>query len=799
MKLPALTSLPPLSSKSLGSVKSAEVVKVTLPSLNPVAFPKSLEPPKNIVPLAASKVTSKSPGKGPKIVLPSLNPVASVTPVTSVAPITSVASVTPVTPVAPVTSVAPITPITPVTPVPVPIKISSLPSPLKSVNKTSEVSKAIQEVGVPKPLIVSAVPFVPSCPLPSQQLPKNVPDTSKTIVVRTSKETTAGEVSTMGEKDPRKHIETFFGTRHGIQGNPVENVNYDLESLTYMTSHNRADQITEAIIKKMKNLNNMIPFSLYECCSGIGGNTLSFLDNVFGANPSISFVTTHECDVRRRDMFRKNAEMYRFNDSSKLKISDEPFTGVPRNLNNVVLFIDPPWLKADTKGHQSTKDDYMLSGIKLAGKSLEEWVAQTTNAVLVVFRLPPGYKLNNIPGYKIDSELLKNSLLIYAYPDLKAKENLLESQAVAKEKQIKEENVIWRENLKNFLRYELLPRATTNPTVLDRLVDDEAMKTWMTVFTSETYNPTISENYEELELLGDRLLGALYTRFMMESYPSITRSQMSEFINRYLAKSFQAQLSGSLGVGKHIRSRMKNTTHMLEDVLEAIFGGIWITGDLIKQGAGAGLAYNLLVSLYENVEVDWSITLGNPKTRVKEIFEAMNWIDPKLQQKVPEEVNEDGKGNVIFSVLFNSIAMNQLRAFGISVTSQIVATAIESTKKKASDAAYVLAVRNLENMGITKEWVSQLRETRERENPELVPYIAAIQPRLEKEGFVKFQLTDYHVKGKPGANSVTGKFVQLIGEDAAGGKKVLAMTPESVESAIVGRQIVLSDYARYEQ
>ena len=107
--------------------------------------------------------------------------------------------------------------------------------------------------------------------------------------------------------------------------------------------------------------------------------------------------------------------------------------------------------------------------------------------------------------------------------------------------------------MKTYLRNELLPRALSNPEYLDKLVDDESMKTWVKVFTSKDYSPNIDENYEVLELLGDKLLGYLYVKYMIASYPDLNQSQLSVLGNYYLGKVFLSQMSSAIGLGNHIR------------------------------------------------------------------------------------------------------------------------------------------------------------------------------------------------------------------------------------------------------
>lgn len=603
------------------------------------------------------------------------------------------------------------------------------------------------------------------------------------------------------EKDPRKHLDTFFGVRNGIKGNPVEGVNYTQETLTYMLSQSRADQITNIIIDRMKGKK----FPIYECCTGIGGSTMGFLDNAFGPNPSITHVTTYECDISRRQMFRNNVAMYQFDKEDKLTIPDVPFTGVPKDVPNAVFVADPPWLPSDVKGQKSSKDQYLLSGITLSGKTLEEWIADCKHCALSVIRVPPGYKLKPVPGFEHEELMVKNSMLIISKPTVATKASLLKEQYSKNQELQKEKEKEWRDNLKNYLRNELLPRALSNPEYLDKLVDDEAMETWVKVFTSKDYSPNIDENYEVLELLGDKLLGYLYVKYMNASYPDLNQSQLSVLGNYYLGKVFLSQMSSSIGLGNHIRSRLPTTIHMLEDVFEAMFAGLEITGNRIKNGVGPGLAYNLLVSLFDPIEVDWAHSLGNPKTTVKEIFEGLGWVDPKgdpsigkAPEKVPEKFFKDADGRTTFTVSLNAKGAEQLRGMGFPISTLVLGTATQPTKKAAETEAYFNALVTLQNMGITREWMQELREKRDYENPDLAPYFASIVDRMRSEGIVKTEFNDIHVKGKIGGLT-TGKYVQLIGIDEQGNKRVLAMTAEPVENVLFGKQSVLTDYASYSQ
>ena len=78
-------------------------------------------------------------------------------------------------------------------------------------------------------------------------------------------------------------------------------------------------------------------------------------------------------------------------------------------------------------------------------------------------------------------------------------------------------------------------------------------------------------------------------------------------------------------------------------------------------------------------------------SQVKEKYERVGIITPKLGEKVPEDVLEDEQGNVTFTITMPQKGIVLLKT-GINVPSSIIAKVTDTTKKKASDRAYRLAV-----------------------------------------------------------------------------------------------------------
>lgn len=570
------------------------------------------------------------------------------------------------------------------------------------------------------------------------------------------------------EKDPRKYLDSYFGTRNGIKGNPIEGLNFTLETLTYMTSHNRADQITRLIVSKMLSKGKKT-FGVFECCAGIGGNTMSFLDN-----KAVQWVVSYELRLERREMLKRNLAMYNLAAGNRAFVPDEGFTGVPPQYKDAVLYLDPPWLPESIKGHESTKEQYILHGIKIGDKTLEQWIESCRQCAMIVMRVPPGYQLDPIPGFKIESQLLKNSLVIFVTPSSE-----LPITEIKKDEIKKDNFQEWYDGLRNFLR-ETLKMIIPSSELIEKMVSEEAMKIWVNCFTHETYDPNVGKNYEELELVGDHAMEYNFIMYLYKTIPNVTRSEMSELKSNYISKPFQAKVAVQLGLHNWVRMGIGKDTHTFEDILESFFGGINIVGDTVfKFGAGTGLCYNMIVKIFENIEINMNLSIGKPKTQIKETFEKLHW------GVAIENFEKSGKITTA-TISFTPEAMQTLSQVGLNLKNPIFAVATGTSKKVASDNAYKQALDVIRQMGITDEWVQKMRGNRDLDNPELIPYFQPVQEKLAKEGYSSFYL-------KKVKTTEEGKYIQMIGVKPDNTLVVLATT-DGPRDETQGKAEVLRKY-----
>ena len=690
------------------------------------------------------------------------------------------------------------------------IKISLPPLPATSPSPASAQPRIVsslakKEVSIPKDIKnlpplkkeeVSVSPIISLPSLSSTVVPTSpLPPLSSTVTapksplppLQGSKISVTSSVFVPKEvekEDPRKHLETFFGLRNTVTPSPVEGKNYSLETLKYMTSYNRANEMTKIIVDEMKNLSKD-SFQIFDASAGIGGNTLSFADS-----PNITKVFAYEILPDRREMLKNNVEMYNF--AEKVEVLDSPFQEVTCG---AVLFIDAPWI---TPGVETfTKENYILQGMTLGGKTLENWIKDCQQCALVAIKVPPGYRLEKIEGIETKEFLLKNSLLILA--ERKISDNLSRNREryLQEKEREKQEYLKWRSELKEFLRTNILPLALTSPAAIDKLLADETFHIWETTFTHESFSPTFGTNYEENELYGDAVFSACYIKYIMQAHPNFNRAQLSEAKMSFLSKGFQSKLGQSLRLGNFIRTKFPLSSHIFEDCTEALLGALEQVGDRVfRQGAGMGLAFNFVVSLYKDVEIDPDKIIANPKTLVKERMERIGLVNQKIGEKVPEESFIDEKaGRVVFRIKFPENKMYILRNFGIKVTSPIVGEAMDTTKKTASIAAYRIAISYLNSIGLTDEFLTALSKKREFESPEMKPHIEGIQERLKAECFVDFYFNEHHIKTANYAANF--RYVQLIGIRGDGTKEVLLQNKEPEENAQQIKIELLKRYKNY--
>ena len=258
------------------------------------------------------------------------------------------------------------------------------------------------------------------------------------------------------------------------------------------------------------------------------------------------------------------------------------------------------------------------------------------------------------------------------------------------------------------------------------------------------------------------------------------------------------------------------------DVFESFFGAIEETADLIRNGFGTAICYNMILYLFQNRIIDEDKVRGSAKTQVIQMFVRFDLPKPReivdegkrqtevevsitepffnmlksngvninnstigiaLDQKYENAVNlayhdaiqilrtlgilrinerdiepSGDNRNVRFTVALRPEHLSFLESYNVHINNQVIGQAIAPTKKEAEFEAYTRGFNLLRQYGITTEWAEEAKQTLDITDPSVAPYYAAAKNRLNKEGYLSMY---FFIPRK----TVTpkGAIVQLIG------------------------------------
>lgn len=322
----------------------------------------------------------------------------------------------------------------------------------------------------------------------------------------------------------------------------------------------------------------------------------------------------------------------------------------------------------------------------------------------------------------------------------------------------------WLQGLQSFLN-ELIAPIIPNQIDRYKYLDINAMKIWMTAFTHETVSP--SDNYEDLEFLGDAVLKAVFPKYLMKRLPHLHKGEYTELNVAYMSKIMQAQLARQMGLSGYIRvTGIDRAILNLEtDVFESFFGALDTISDTITPGLGFVNCYNMIIHIFNTVEIDESKGRGSAKTQVIQIFVRFDL--PK-----PVEIYDDSENHhARFSVSLSPVHLNFLHSYGVDIRHPNIGTGEAPTKKEAEFEAYTKALELLTRHGITTKWAEEAKQVRDFSEESTARFVPAANARLHKEGFISMY---FFIPRK----TVTpkGAVVQLVGIRPNGREEVLTYT-----------------------
>lgn len=96
-----------------------------------------------------------------------------------------------------------------------------------------------------------------------------------------------------------------------------------------------------------------------------------------------------------------------------------------------------------------------------------------------------------------------------------------------------------------------------------------------------------ARNYERLEFLGDRVLGAAMGHWLFERFPQESEGQLTRRMARLVSRETCARVARRIGVARHLRLGAQarsdggtDSDNILGDAVEAMIGAIFLVGGM---------------------------------------------------------------------------------------------------------------------------------------------------------------------------------------------------------------------------
>lgn len=102
--------------------------------------------------------------------------------------------------------------------------------------------------------------------------------------------------------------------------------------------------------------------------------------------------------------------------------------------------------------------------------------------------------------------------------------------------------------------------------------------------THSSSSISISQNYERLEFLGDRVLGLILAEYFFKLFPEVNEGCLNDYYQKYANQDFLAECAQNLKIADFIQTQkgdnLYNNKSILSDVIESLIGAIYIDSNI---------------------------------------------------------------------------------------------------------------------------------------------------------------------------------------------------------------------------
>jgi ribonuclease III len=210
----------------------------------------------------------------------------------------------------------------------------------------------------------------------------------------------------------------------------------------------------------------------------------------------------------------------------------------------------------------------------------------------------------------------------------------------------------------SFNKEKLLQKALTHPSIS---------------------NISNAENYEVLELLGDAVLSLIATEKLISLYPDSNEGDLVKRRSSLICKTTLAEIAKEIGIGQYINmtfgeesSGGRNNRNILENVLEALIGAIYMDGGYMPASNFFARFWNSRITTMDKVPKD-------PKSKLQEWSQSQGMDIPNYMV-----ISREGSAHApVFTI-------------EVTVNSNLTASASGKSKKEAETFAAQKLIEQIE-------------------------------------------------------------------------------------------------------
>jgi dsRNA-specific ribonuclease len=327
----------------------------------------------------------------------------------------------------------------------------------------------------------------------------------------------------------------------------------------------------------------------------------------------------------------------------------------------------------------------------------------------------------------------------------------------------------WMRDLQEFVfkfLNKFLPEDTSK-----KLITADNMAYWFDVFTHKSVD--LENNYETYETVGDKVYALNIVEFLynygINNNVEISSDSITNFVKEYGSKKILAGFAIGeivypwLRILKVEKQKVeKGSINVREDLVESIFGALYIIGNKRNIGAGCFLANKYFNFIFKG------FTLSNEILQKKDLRTDFEQIFGRigLQEHIPkpEDISTNKyKREFKYKLEFTDKAYNQLKE-DFPTLQRFIAEVNGTSPEDVKYKIYEKALQVLASYGITKEWAEENKTNRYMDELKEIDenLYTKIRNKLSREGY--WEDKNFTLKSVPGlAELGRTKIWQLIG------------------------------------